>query len=284
MTHNSRVTDKLDTGRPVAARPAVVPPRVLPPLDLPTVLVFHDVASLVESFRTVDPGPTSPSALLDPPVVTPSLPPSPNSGPNGAILGGYTEGSRTGVNGAHSPGANGSARVNGSGTGTAGVVAPDYARPAAPAAPTTSPPVPVGTGTPVITDEERSSYGVLLDRAAERGLLDSTEYDVRLRQLAGATTTAEMVAIVSELPAFTPAPTPTAPHQSRSAIQSASRTATGSGQRRRLVVWVLMGVLVLLALVSLVILALSVGRLSRSRSSAPPQPPVAVRPVSALRL
>ncbi len=164
-------------------------------------------------------------------------------------------------------------------------VTPDYAR-----VPVTAPPAalndprvetaPVGT----VTDEERTRYGVLLDRAAERGLLDSAEYEVRLRQLAEATTTDQMVAIVAELPAFAPQVSAPAPHQSRSAIQSASRSAAGEGHRRRLIIWVLMGVLVALALASLVILALSVGRLSRSRSSMPPPPPAATRPVSALRL
>jgi hypothetical protein len=155
---------------------------------------------------------------------------------------------------------------------TAQPQAPDYAR-QVPSA------VPIGA----VSDEERTSYGLLLDRAAERGLLDPSEYEVRLRRLAEATTTAQMVAIVSELPAFIPPPTP-ADHRSRSDIQSASRTAAGDGQRRRLIIWVLMGVLVVLALVSLIILALSVGRLSRSRSSMPPPPPAAARPVSALRL
>ena len=147
-------------------------------------------------------------------------------------------------------------------------------------------PARAGTAVPAggVTDEERTRYGLLLDRAAERGLLDSSEYDVRLRQLAAATTTEQMVAIVSELPAFAPQAGQAAPHQSRSAIQTASRTAAAGGQRRRTVVWVLMGVLVVLALVSLVVLALSVGRLSRSRSSMPPPPPAATRPVSALRL
>jgi len=115
---------------------------------------------------------------------------------------------------------------------TAQPQAPDYAR-QVPSA------VPIGA----VSDEERTSYGLLLDRAAERGLLDPSEYEVRLRRLAEATTTAQMVAIVSELPAFIPPPTP-ADHRSRSDIQSASRTAAGDGQRRRLIVWVLMGVLV----------------------------------------
>jgi hypothetical protein len=164
--------------------------------------------------------------------------------------------------------------------------APDYAPAEVTAQPPASdyaPQVPTAVPIGAVSDEERTSYGLLLDRAAERGLLDPSEYEVRLRRLAEATTTAQMVAIVSELPAFIPPPTP-ADHRSRSDIQSASRTAAGDGQRRRLIIWVLMGVLVVLALVSLIILALSVGRLSRSRSSMPPPPPAAARPVSALRL
>jgi hypothetical protein len=224
------------------------------------------------------------------------VPPPSQNGLNGGPPTGLNGTPRNGVNGSH-PG------VNGSGTHTAGIATAGYAPappsdPAPPVSPALGHPqvgtavlvgttVPVGTAVPVgpVTDEERTRFGVLLDRAAERGLLDSSEYELRLRQLAEATSTEQMTAIVSELPAFVPQVRPPAPHRSRSAIQSASRTAAAGGApRRRMVVWVLMGVLVLLALVSLVILALSVGRLSRSRSSMPPPPPAATRPVSALRL
>jgi hypothetical protein len=63
-------------------------------------------------------------------------------------------------------------------------------------------------------DEERSRYGVLLDRAAERGLLTPAEYEVRLRELAEATTVDQMVALVTELPVLATVPAP--PGRSRS--------------------------------------------------------------------
>jgi hypothetical protein len=279
----------------------MAPPTDLPRVEMPTVLVFQDVASLVDSFLVngaADPNSCAQTALDQ--VIVPAAVPSHRVGLNGGTqappFGGQPAGGDRG-------------RVeetaNGLAPGAAGVAGLDYASapppgltPAPDPTPATAPlgpspwaldrtPSPVETAAPVetVTDEERTSYGVLLDRAAERGLLDSAEYEVRLRQLAEATTTAQMVAIVSELPAFAAPATPSAPRQSRSAIQSASRSAqAGDGQKRRVVIWVLMGVLVALALVSLVILALSVGRLSRSRSSMPPAPPVATRPVSALRL
>jgi len=291
-------------------------------VETPTVLVFHDVASLMDSF--CGPGATDPHSPVPTPPdqgFAPTAGPAPQAGINGSYPAGLNGSYPAGLNGAPHNGVNGrhSAGLNGGGLATTGPATPDYAPAPAPAAPpapvpqplapvaATAPPQPlapdyapsevtaqpqapdyarqVPTAVPVgaVSDEERTSYGLLLDRAAERGRLDPSEYEVRLRRLAEATTTAEMVAIVSELPAFIPPPTP-ADHRSRSDIQSASRTAAGDGQRRRLIVWVLMGVLVVLALVSLIILALSVGRLSRSRSSMPPPPPAAARPVSALRL
>ena len=252
----------------------------MPPLEMPTVLVFHDLASLMDSFRTPDvAGPPAPVQAPPDQDFAPTTVPPPQTDRNGGPWAGLNGGARSGVNG-HPAG------HDGAGTGTGEVAIPAYApTPITAPAPRMDSPQ-VGTVAPggSVTDEERTSYGVLLDRAAERGLLDSSEYDVRLRQLAEATTTSQMVAIVSELPAFTPPARPPVPHQSRSAIQSASRTAAGDGQRRRLIIWVLMGVLVALALASLVVLALSVGRLSRSRSSMPPPPPAVTRPVSALRL
>ena len=247
------MTDKLDTGRPLAAEASVAPSTVLDPVVIPTVLVFHDVVSLAESVH----GPASPVP----------------SGPATTFRGHVPT---------ELPSANGSA--NGHAT---------QAHPVD-SAPTThdpslAPPAPNGFAGPaaeeVVTDEERTRYGLLLDSAAERGLLDPADYEIRLRELAAATTTAQMVDIVAELPAFTtPAP---APRRSRPAIQSANRAgAAGAAatQRRRLMVWVLMGLLVVVAVASLIILALSAERLSRSRNGSPPPPPVATRPVSALRL
>jgi len=299
VPHNSLVTDKLDTGRPLTARHPIAPSTGPPRAELPTLQVFYDVASLADSFLAYGLG--DPGSCAQTPSdqgIVPAAIPSPPVGLNGGTQAPPSSSPQVGTNG-HAEGA------AGYGSGATGL-APDYSPARLPAplpAPTADPlgpspwaldrpPAPVETAVPAgtaavgtVTDEERTSYGVLLDRAAERGLLDSSEYELRLRQLAEATTTEQMVAIVTELPAFAPMAGPLAPRQSRSAIQSASRSAqAGDGQRRRVIVWVLMGVLVVLALVSLVILALSVGRLSRSRTSMPPPPPAATRPVSALRL
>jgi len=139
----------------------------------------------------------------------------------------------------------------------------------------------------VISDEDRTRYGLLLDRAAERGLLEPADYEVRLRALAEATTTEEMVEIVAELPAFTPPPARAIAARSRRSGRT-STAAPGPGrpetERRRKALWALLVLLVVVAMASLVILALSVERLSRTRGSIGPSAPVATRPVSALRL
>jgi hypothetical protein len=134
----------------------------------------------------------------------------------------------------------------------------------------------------VVTDEERTRYGLLLDRAAERGLLDPAEYEIRLRELAEATSTARMLEIVTELPAFT-LPPATAARASRSVRTKPAAPGTG-GQRRRGTVWVVLVVVVVIAVVSLVVLALSVERLSRTHGSGQSSPPVATQRLSAPRL
>ncbi len=55
------------------------------------------------------------------------------------------------------------------------------------------------TGGPV-TDDDRQRFGVLLDRALERGLLDPVEYQHRLGAIAAATTLEELRDLVTELP------------------------------------------------------------------------------------
>ncbi len=249
------MADKLDTGRPLMAEASVASSTVLDSLVIPTVLVFQDVASLADSLQ----GP-APDRLPPP-------------------------GSTTTARG-HVPTA--PQRANGSANGHATQVNLVDPAPAAPDFGLSAPAANGSTGRAadeVVTDEERTRYGLLLDSAAERGLLDPADYEIRLRELAEATTTAQMVEIVASLPAFT-APAP-AQRRSRTAIQSANRAgAAGAAatQRRRVMVWVLMGLLVVVAVASLIILALSAERLSRSRNGSPPPPPAATRPVSALRL
>ncbi len=248
MTHNSPVTDKLDTGRPPPVQHATGPSTALPQVEMPTILVFHDVASLVDSILSHGTDPWAQTASDQ--VIIPTTVPR-HDGLNGGTQAPHNGGPPPGVDKGYAE----DAVDHGLGLGTAGGAQPDYATappssltppsastpPPATAPPAASPwaldrpPSPVETAAPVgtVTDEERTRYGLLLDRAAERGLLDSAEYEVRLRQLAEATTTEQMVAIVAELPAFATQAAPSAPHQSRSAIQSASRArpkgATGRG-------------------------------------------------------
>jgi hypothetical protein len=133
----------------------------------------------------------------------------------------------------------------------------------------------------VVTDEERTRYGLLLDRAAERGLLDPTEYQIRLRELAEATSTARMRELVTELPAFA-LPAPSTAWSPRSA-RTKQAVPGMAGQRRRTTVWVVLAVVVVIAVVSLIVLALSVERLSRNHGSQS-APPVATQPISGPRL
>ena len=59
-------------------------------------------------------------------------------------------------------------------------------------------------GTPSeVTDDDRQTYGRLLDSAMERGLLSPYDYETRLGDLAVASTIDEMKTIVTELPIFT---------------------------------------------------------------------------------
>ena len=137
-----------------------------------------------------------------------------------------------------------------------------------------------------VTDEDRTRYGRSSTSAAERGLLDPADYEVRLRELAEATTIEEMTEIVTELPAFT-APIGQVGAGADPTVHPVAPAGRGSapGQRRRVVMWALMGLLVVVALAlpgDPGPLGWNACRTSRSGSSA--STPVATRPVSALRL
>jgi len=98
---------------------------------------------------------------------------------------------------------------------------------------TPSSPVPVpgsavGARSTGVSDEERNRYGVLLDHAAERGLLSPWEYQARLAELADAASVEELQRIVTELPAFGTS-TAQAPYGAGS-----SPAATSVGTRRPL--------------------------------------------------
>jgi len=81
-----------------------------------------------------------------------------------------------------------------------------------------------------VTDEDRNRFGVLLDHAAERGLLSPADYQVRLAELAEAGSIEELQRIVTELPAFgtTPGMSPTSPQPSPR--PSAQPSAVPGGQ------------------------------------------------------
>ena len=164
-------------------------------------------------------------------------------------------------------------------------------------------------GPSTVTDEDRNRYGVLLDHAAERGLLPADEYQARLAELADATTVDEMQRIVTELPAFGatqtagPGPEPGVADAGTVPVPSARRPGTSTGvsgtppdldatlwanltpassRRRRGNPWLILGVLVVLMLVSLVVLALVASHLAHTHPAG--LPPRAVQVLSRLRL
>jgi hypothetical protein len=135
---------------------------------------------------------------------------------------------------------------------------------------------------PGVTDEDRNRYGQLLDRAVERGLLGPSDYEVRLRELAEASTLEQMNSIVTELPAFAP---PSTPARSRSAsLATAVGPAPPGPARRRQSPWLLLVIVIVVVAASLVFLALYAGHLVRSRNSGLAPPAVAARALSAPRL
>jgi hypothetical protein len=119
-----------------------------------------------------------------------------------------------------------------------------------------------------VSDEDRNRYGVLLDHAAERGLLSPTEYQIRLTEVAEAPSVEELQRIVTELPACagpaTRAPmAPAAVGGTRPGIPAPeldaalwasltpAATRRGSGNP-----WVILAVVVVVLVVALVGLAL----------------------------
>jgi hypothetical protein len=147
------------------------------------------------------------------------------------------------------------------------------------------------TPAPPATDQDRNRYGLLLDKALERGLLTASDYQVRLRDLAEATSTDEMLAIVTDLPAFARATassasrrgsrSPTEPGGHRLAV-SPARTLGPARSQPRPGPWLILVVLVLVVVVALVVLGLSISHLHRSPIGEPR--PLARVMLSALRL
>jgi hypothetical protein len=107
-----------------------------------------------------------------------------------------------------------------------------------------------------VSDEDRNRFGLLLDHAAERGLLAPAEYQVRLRELAEATSVEQMTRIVSELPAFTAVP-PTKDEKRRAKTYPMAPglgTSQPPVQQRRSPPWVLLIMVIVTIALALVFL------------------------------
>ena len=147
--------------------------------------------------------------------------------------------------------------------------------------PPSSEPTSAGQEPAGVTDEDRNNYGVLPDHAAERGLLSTHEYEVRLGELAAATSLDEMRRIVTELPAFTAvAATPSGSRRPSPVVGPDPAAAAG---HRRSGPWVVLGMLVVVIVAAMIVLAIYAEHMIRSHSAGLITP-VVLRSVSALRL
>jgi hypothetical protein len=131
-----------------------------------------------------------------------------------------------------------------------------------------------------VTDEDRTRYGLLLDSAAERGLLGTYEYEVRLRDLASATSFEELNRIVSELPVLTALTAAPSKQNRRSASIAPHSLAGRRGGKRPVSHWVMLAILVLVVIAALVFLSVYTRHLVRNHHAGV-APPAAVRVVSA---
>ena len=155
----------------------------------------------------------------------------------------------------------------------------------------------------VVTDEDRNRYGVLLDHAAERGLLSPADYQVRLSGLAEGTSVEELQRIVTELPGLggvpvSPGSTSVAPVPARPAPGSGSRGTTApeldaalwagltpaKERRHRGNPWVILGILVAVLCVALVCLALVAGHVAHNHPAPVPASGLGAGGLSLLRL
>jgi hypothetical protein len=134
-----------------------------------------------------------------------------------------------------------------------------------------------------VTDEDRTRYGILLDRAAERGLLAPYDYEMRLGDLASATTIEEMNRIVTELPAFTRAGATPRNDRRPSGPRIASNRPpfSAAAQQRRARLWLMVTIVMVVAVASLLFLSIYTRHVVHNRNSGLP---VITQPVSALRL
>jgi hypothetical protein len=139
-----------------------------------------------------------------------------------------------------------------------------------------------------VPDTERVRYLTLLDKALDRGLLDPYDYELRVREVAEATSVGELQRIVTELPAFThPNARPGAPvgaAGSRLRLRSLSADPAGLSvpgalptRSRRSRPWSLLVAVVVVVLLAFAVLAVFVEHEVHSR------PPVAAALVPATR-
>ncbi len=137
----------------------------------------------------------------------------------------------------------------------------------------------------VIGDEERTRYGLLLDRAAERGLLSPAEYEVRLRALAEATTVERLQELVTVLPVLeSPGAAPARRRRGPARPPSPDDAPLPAGTvARRSSPWFVLAVLVVVLMVALVFVAVYAQHVVHGNHSGAPAPGAVLRAVSALR-
>jgi len=146
----------------------------------------------------------------------------------------------------------------------------------------TGPTGPAGAAS--VGDDDRHRFGLLLDHAAERGLLGARDYEVRLAELAAADSLEEMRRIVTDLPVFTAMPaTPGRASSRRSAPVGGAAGPTLGADRHRTGPWVMVGMVVAVMVAALIVLSIVAGHLVRSHDAGVAAPGV-LRAVSALRL
>jgi hypothetical protein len=145
-----------------------------------------------------------------------------------------------------------------------------------------TPEVPRPTGSqPEVTDEDRQTYGRLLDSAMERGLLSAYEYETRLGDLSEASTIDEMKRIVTDLPIFT-ASTPAKPRRPTRSIGSrlsgpaddlplvpgrAQARMSGVGRHGRPNRWTKLIILLIVVIVLFVALSIYAAHLTNNHSN-----------------